>query len=487
MSVSPFRSRVWARPAAIVALLTAALIAFALLNTLVQSWDDFIAVVISLFIVAACTWFVLTRRSRWRWLVLLPGLIALINLLVLLGQHVLFLLFLLALVTVFGYSARYAVRHKAPARMVTRHARPADPAQVGVLIINPKSGGGKAERFNLVTEAKERGIEPVLLEEGSNLGELAERACTCGADVIGMAGGDGSQALLASVAIKHDVAHVCVPAGTRNHFALDLGLDRNDVVGALDAFTDGVEHRIDLAAVNDRVFINNASLGLYAAVVQSEAYRNAKLRTWRRMLPDIVRSGDGPIDLEFEGPDAKAWRDATLVVVSNNPYFVKRLRGVGTRPRLDTGGLGILAARMNNARTVAQLVTLGAIGQALRTRGMRQWSSGEFVVRGSRPMAIGLDGEAYVLDPPLRFVSLPGVLRVRVPRHAKSHSPVLSRVSLSRRNLALLVQIAIGRQIRDAAPEQEVGVDDGDGEVDELAVGGSRVVTEEIESSRLVQ
>ncbi len=103
-----------------------------------------------------------------------------------------------------------------------------------------------------------------------------------------MAGGDGSQALVATVADRRDIAHVCIPAGTRNHFALDLGLDRDDVVGALDAFTDGAERRIDLAQVNDRVFVNNASLGVYAKVVQSDAYRDAKLETWTGMLPDLL-------------------------------------------------------------------------------------------------------------------------------------------------------------------------------------------------------
>lgn len=87
--------------------------------------------------------------------------------------------------------------------------------------------------------------------------------------MIGMAGGDGSQTLVATVAVRHDVAHVVVPGGTRNHFALDLGLDRDDVVGALEAYTDGVEERIDLATVDGRTFVNNASLGLYAKIVQS--------------------------------------------------------------------------------------------------------------------------------------------------------------------------------------------------------------------------
>ena len=103
-----------------------------------------------------------------------------------------------------------------------------------------------------------------------------------------MAGGDGSQALVASVAMRHDMAYVCVPSGTRNHFALDLGLDRADVVAALEAFTDGVERTVDLGRVNGRVFVNNASLGVYAQVVRSGAYRGAKARTWGRMLPDLL-------------------------------------------------------------------------------------------------------------------------------------------------------------------------------------------------------
>ncbi len=178
------------------------------------------------------------------------------------------------------------------------------------LIINLKSGGGKAERFDLAGEARRRGIEPIVLRPGDDLRELAESAIARGAEVVGMAGGDGSQALVATVAARRDVAHVCIPAGTRNHFALDLGLDRDDVVGALDAFTDGVERRIDLACVNDRVFVNNASLGVYAKVVQSDAYRDAKLETWTHMLPELLGAGAEPIDLESP---ARTGRTATML------------------------------------------------------------------------------------------------------------------------------------------------------------------------------
>ncbi len=241
------------------------------------------------FVIAFCAWFFVTRRGYRRLLVLPAILWALINLFGFAYDHKVVLPTLIGVLALFGLAARYAVRHvHTRAHGTGRHARPADPARKGVLIINPKSGGGKAELFNLPEEARKRGIHPLVLGPDDNLCEMADRAVTQGADVIGMAGGDGSQALVARVAMQRDVAHICVPAGTRNHFALDLGLDRDDVVGALDAFTDGVERRIDLASLNERIFVNNASLGIYAQVVQSDSYRDGKLGTWKQMLPEML-------------------------------------------------------------------------------------------------------------------------------------------------------------------------------------------------------
>jgi diacylglycerol kinase family enzyme len=152
------------------------------------------------------------------------------------------------------------------------------PARRGVLLMNPRSGGGKVERFALEDEARKRRFTPIMLRCGDDLRTLAEQAAEQGADVIGMAGGDGSQALVADVARRHDLPFVCVPAGTRNHFALDLGLDRDDVAAALGAYGTAVERRINLALLGDRVFVNNASLGVYATIVRSDAYRGREAR-----------------------------------------------------------------------------------------------------------------------------------------------------------------------------------------------------------------
>ena len=130
-----------------------------------------------------------------------------------------------------------------------------------MLFLNPKSGGGKVEQFDLVAEARRRGVEAVVLERDDDLTALAERAVADGAEVLGMAGGDGSQADVAAVCVAHDLPFVCIPAGTRNHFALDLNLDRSDPRPALDAFVEGIEIRVDHGLAGDRFFVNNVSPG----------------------------------------------------------------------------------------------------------------------------------------------------------------------------------------------------------------------------------
>ena len=205
---------------------------------------------------------------------------------------------------------------------------------------------------------------------GDDLEQLARDAIGRGADVIGMAGGDGSQALVAGIASEHDVPFVCIPAGTRNHFALDLGVDRDDVVGALDAFTDGYERRVDLARVNGRVFVNNVSFGVYAAIVQSDEYRDAKLNTAAKMLPELLGSDYDPFDFELDGPPAVADCDPDLILVSNNVYKLEGIGGLGTRERLDEGVLGVIVVEVHNGAELAQLVSLSTAGRGSAYAGL---------------------------------------------------------------------------------------------------------------------
>jgi diacylglycerol kinase family enzyme len=291
-----------------------------------------------------------------------------------------------------------------PARQLSRYGwRPADPPRRPVLVINPRSGDGKAARAGLAQRARDTGIEAVILNPGQDLAALAGEAAAAGADVLGMAGGDGSLAVVATVAAAHGIPFVCVPAGTRNHFALDLGVDRHDLAGALDALTGGVERRIDVAEVNGRMFLNNVSLGIYGAAVRSPAYRDAKARTLLETAAEVMGPAAGELALDLADDLGHEHRHPAVVLVSNNPYAVDRPLARGTRPALDTGRLGI--------------IVLDAPGDSPRVPG-RAWSAPRLEVTAPAAVHAGVDGEAVDLDPPLRFASRPVALRVRIsPRH----------------------------------------------------------------------
>jgi diacylglycerol kinase family enzyme len=405
---------------------------------------------IGLVVCVTAGWYVVSRRGAVRAAGLIVMVIAVAVLGVGLALENLSLRRLIVFIAVAALSvvaARYGLRKtRRQLHARTQQLTRTGPARHPVLIMNLKSGGGKAERFGLAEECGRRGIEAIVLKPGDDLLQLAEDAVSRGADVIGMAGGDGSQALVATVASRRGVPHVCVPAGTRNHFALDLGLNRDDVVGALDAFTEGVERTIDLAVVNGRVFVNNASLGLYAQVVQSPEYRDAKFRTAASMLPDLLGPDATPLDLRFTGPDGTDVPTAQLILVSNDPYQLDHIGGRGTRERLDAGVLGILAARIGDAADARQFVALEAAGQVRRFRGWQEWNASRFEVSSGAPVDIGVDGEALLMDPPLVFESRPGALRVRLPRHAVRHSPAARTVHLlSTSTLTQLGAVVAGR------------------------------------------
>jgi diacylglycerol kinase family enzyme len=394
--------------------------------------------------------YAVTRTGARRLVAAVVAVVALLAPIVLLvaNGQILELLLLLALQAVAGVATRHALGRDI--RSLKSGPTPGvavGPAVRPVLLMNPKSGGGKVERFRLVEEARRRGIDPVVLQPGDDLLRLAAEAVARGADVIGMAGGDGSQALVAGVAMRHDVAFVCVPAGTRNHLAMDLGLDRDDVVGALDAFGEAVERRIDLGLIGDRVFVNNATVGLYAKIVQSPEYRDRKVGTALELLPAMLGPQAVPFDLRFTGPDGTEHDSAHLILVSNDRYELDRGEGFGSRRRIDAGALGIVAARFRSSGDIARFVRLQAAGRARRFPGWAEWTDTSFEVRSDRPVEIGIDGEAMLLDPPIRFRTAPGALRVRIPPHAPGYSPAAARPTPGWSTITALLQTAAGRPV----------------------------------------
>jgi diacylglycerol kinase family enzyme len=271
------------------------------------------------------------------------------------------------------------------------------------LFVNPRSGGGKAARAGLAERARELGIDVIVLRPDDDLAALVDDAVARGADALGAAGGDGSLAVVAAAALAHDLPFVCVPAGTRNHFALDAGVDRGDLVGSLEAFTDGVERRIDVAEVNGRLFLNNVSLGIYGDAVRQPAYRAAKARTLLETAAEVLGPSAAAAGLELVDDRGRVYRDPAVVLVSNNPYSLDPPRPPGTRQTLAGGQLGVLV--LEGTRP---------------SRGPgRTWTAAHVMVTAPAPIPAGIDGEAVDLSPPLRFVIRPGALRVRIAsRHA---------------------------------------------------------------------
>jgi diacylglycerol kinase family enzyme len=295
-------------------------------------------------------------------------------------------------------------------RRLSRYGwRAAAPAHRPVLLVNPRSGGGRATQAGLLERARERGINAVVLGPHDDLAALVDEAVAAGADALGVAGGDGSLGVAAAAARAHGLPFVCVPAGTRNHFALDLGVDRHDVVGALDAFGDhGVERSIDVAEVNGRVFLNNVSLGIYGEAVQQTAYRDAKMRTLLETTAEVLGPSRAAPEVRLVDDLGREHRHPAVVLVSNNPYALDRPVAPGTRPRLDGGELGIVVLDRPRPRADPPA---------------RVWSATHLAVDATGPVHAGVDGEAVELDAPLSFVARPGALRVRISSRHPGVSP----------------------------------------------------------------
>lgn len=325
--------------------------------------------------------------------------------------------------------------------VTTPDERPAERPKRPFLIMNPRSGGGKVGRFKLKEKAESLGAEIALLQgpEVIDVAALARRAVANGADLLGVAGGDGTQALVAGIAAELDLPYVCISAGTRNHFAMDLGLDRDDPAASLDALTDGVEQRIDLGRIGDRTFVNNASFGAYAELVRSPAYRDDKRGTTLQMLPDLLRNGDDNTHhlsalvggTEVDGPQA--------ILVSNNAYQTTDIAGLGRRTGLAGGVLGVVAVTVGNAAQAVSLVRRG------RGSGLRMLKAKEVTVKASSPeIPVGIDGEMVMMPTPVQCAIVPMALRVLVPRNRPGTQPCRQQFSWRR-----LWQLAGVRRLND--------------------------------------
>ena len=379
----------------------------------VRSFAILAVVVAGAVVTLGAAYFFLSRRGVVRWLSLAVVVLAPIAVLVANAvAGVLWVAILTVAVWVLaGVTARFALAGdgRTDWRMPEYPAQPA--AAHPFFIMNPKSGGGKVGRFDLKRKAEGLGAEVFLMEgpQEVDVAAVARDAVARGADLLGAAGGDGTQALVAGVAADHGIPFVVITAGTRNHFALDLGLDREDPAASLDALTDGVELHVDLGVIGGQTFVNNASFGAYAEVVQTPEYRGDKMGTTLELLPDLLQGHDGArLVARADGAQIEA---PQALLVANNPYGMGDVAGLGRRARLDGGILGVVSVSVSSAAQAVGLLR-GANATGLSVLTTRQIE----ITADAPQIPVGIDGEAVRLPTPVQCAIRPGALRVWVPR-----------------------------------------------------------------------
>lgn len=405
-----------------------------LLFGLAQEYPEFSAPLFALMLAVWLTWLTITRRGRQR---MMAAALLLLCLLVLIAA-VVWASFDWRVIG--GIAVALGVSSMLSSAALSWSHQPEDielvkKTQNPFLIINPSSGGGAAERAGLQAEAERRKLKVHVLGPEDDLAQLAQSAVAAHADCIGMAGGDGSLAVVAKVAMEHNIPFVCIPAGTRNHFAMDLGLDRSDICGALDAFGPASEWTVDVGTVNGQTFLNNVSVGAYGKIVAEDEYRDNKLSTVLNRIPDLLGPDSELLDLQFLDNLGFPHDSAVVIHVSNNSYDLGSV-SMGGRASLTDGKLGIVA--------VVRPDSLGL-------RPVLHWEEEQFEVRSSGKIAAGIDGEYMQLQPPLKFEINPNALRVRVPKQVTGISPAAKKPSLSRRTLRSLCDVAMGHRPHEAS------------------------------------
>jgi diacylglycerol kinase family enzyme len=260
----------------------------------------------------------------------------------------------------------------------------------GFLIVNPRAGGDRPSVDELRRAAQRSGVRVHVLGQGEDARDVARDADV---DVLGIAGGDGSLAAVAQVAVERDLPFVCVPYGTRNHFARDLGLDRADPLRALAGFG-GDERRVDVGRVDGRVFLNNVSIGLYAGLL----HRREHHRRRREVLAGVRAVGL----LAGEPHRFRARVDgrplaARILLVANGSYELD-LFTLGERTSLEEGRLLLYAA------------------DGWLPRSWSEVSAERFRIELERAQVeAAVDGEPTRLESPVEVEVAPRALRVLLP------------------------------------------------------------------------
>ena len=394
-----------------------------------------------LLVVAALTvltllyagWLIFTgtsKRLRHGWILLLVCLVLLaaeITLLLARGEHQGFFLAAILLGALYlclvRYLRRYYWRQK---RELAQAAKTLPHFSRPVLIINPKSGNGRAIKAGVDEVARSRDIDVIITEKGDNIEVLARRAVQAGADVIGVSGGDGTLGAVAKVALEYGLPLVVLPGGTRCHFARDIGLDPKNIVDALEGFW-GVARKVDAGVIGERVFLNNASFGIYADIVDHPEYRGHKVATSRKVLQELLDGKRSAYSLKFKDGEGVRHTQAVQLFVGVSSYQTLKLFELGRRDSIDTGKLQMTAITALDDVTIRRLMgalTFPRYSGVTLPNNFLQWTAKEFTLSSAAGTIVaGVDGEREQYNTPVKIRIIPKKLTVMVPAEGVRSRP----------------------------------------------------------------
>lgn len=316
-----------------------------------------------------------------------------------------------------------------------------------ILIINPKSGNGRAIKAGIDKKAAAAGIKVIITKRGDSIEGLARAEVARGADVLGVSGGDGTLGAVAKIALEHNLPLVALPGGTRCHFARDAGFEPERITDALESFT-GVETAVDVGDINGRIFLNNASFGLYADIVDNPEYREHKVATSRKVLQDILEDNGKAYSLQFRDHENNKHQQAVLILVGVGPYETLNLLELGHRKSLSSGKLQISVVTRLDDATVKHLLGGLPFKKNASTKmadNFLQWEVSKFSLSSkSAKLVVGVDGEREEYSSPVKISLLPGKLRLMMPAEGMRGR---KKLPLDTMTIKRLWRAVIGREI----------------------------------------
>lgn len=280
----------------------------------------------------------------------------------------------------------------------------------GVVFVNRRSGGGSADADEVAAcFPDDRVVECAGPELGAAVGDAVRAGSVA---FVGVAGGDGSIRCAASVLVGTGVPLLAVPAGTRNHFARELGIET--VADAARAAAAGCIRPVDVGDVNGEPFVNNSSIGFYAALVRDRTRHERRLpRAAADAAAAWAQARHGHrFTVAVDGDRYRAW----LAFVGNGCYG-DRVTDLAARRALDEGTLDVRVLRADAPLARTRAVAALLLGRLGRSPLLVPRLAPEVVLDlpGRATVDVALDGEVVRLTPPLRYAVLPGALTVVVP------------------------------------------------------------------------